>query len=190
MTKKVSVQLSETVFERLEAATDRPGVSKSRVVEAALERFLDLGPPIEGVLYEYMDRMSKQLERLTGEVQIISEMVALHARYHLTVNPPLGRSERREACLLGDARFKALAEQVDRRVRLGRPLMRETIEGLRTTSCDGPLPAINCESSAGAGDADARHLAATAKDATSDTSAVVREDGSSLHFRQLPNAFC
>jgi predicted DNA-binding protein len=188
MTKKVSVQLSETLFERLEAATDRPGVTKSKVVEAALERFLDLEPPIEGVLYECMDRMSKQLERLAGEVQIISETVALHARYHLTINPPLDRSQQREACVLGDARFRALAEQVDHRVRLGRPLMRETIEGLSSTNCDGPV--IDCESSAGAGDADARHLAATAKDATSDTSAVVREDGSSLYFRRLPNAFC
>jgi hypothetical protein len=157
MTRKVSVQLSETVFERLEVATDRPGVNKSRVVEAALERFLDPGPPIEGVLYEYMDRMSKQLERLAAEVEIISETVALHTRYHLTVTPPLSRSEQREACARGDARFKALAQQVDQRIRLGRSLMRETIEGL---------------------------------DATSQACAVVREDGSSRHFRPLPNALC
>jgi hypothetical protein len=189
MTRRLSVQLSEALFERLEVATDRPGVNKSKVVEAALERFLDPDPPIEGVLYEYMNRMSKQLERLTGEVQIISETVALHARYHLTVNPPLSRSEQREACVRGEVRFKALARQVDQRVRRGRSLMRETIEGVRTPRGDGPFAEIHGELSPEAAEADAGHLAAT-EDATSEACTVVREDGSSPHFRRLPYALC
>ena len=63
-------------------------------------------------------------------MRIVAETVALHARYHLTVVPPLPESRQREAVVLGDERFKVLAEQVDRRVRLGRPLMQETINRL------------------------------------------------------------
>jgi hypothetical protein len=189
MSRKLSVHLSEAVFERLQAATQGPGVSKSRVVEAALERFLDPAPPIEGVLYEHIERMSKQLEQLSGDVQIVSETVALHTRYHLTVNPPLGRSQQRDACVLGDARFKALAEQVDQRVRLSRPLMRETIEGLRATRDVAPLSQSCGGSSPEARDDDARHRAASFEDATPEPCAAVREGGSSLRFRQLLNAF-
>jgi hypothetical protein len=189
MSRKLSVHLSEAVFERLQAATQGPGVSKSRVVEAALERFLDPAPPIEGVLYEHIERMSKQLEQLSGDVQIVSETVALHTRYHLTVNPPLGRSQQRDACVLGDARFKALAEQVDQRVRLSRPLMRETIEGLRATRDVAPLSQSCGGSSPEARDDDARHRAVSFEDATPEPCAAVREGGSSLRFRQLLNAF-
>src|SRR5215510_9232513 len=39
-TRKVSVRLSETILQRLEAATGRLGAGKSTVVEAALERYL------------------------------------------------------------------------------------------------------------------------------------------------------
>jgi len=46
--------------------------------------------------------------------------------------PPLPQSRQREAILLGDQRFKLLAEQVDRRVRLGHPLMQETIDRLNS----------------------------------------------------------
>ena len=54
-TRKVTVQLSENTFERLEAATDRPGFGKSMVVETALERFFDPAAPIEGLIHEQFD---------------------------------------------------------------------------------------------------------------------------------------
>jgi len=96
------------------------------VVQAALERFLDPAPPVEGLIHETLARVTSQLERLDGDVRIIAETVALHARYHLTVTPPLAQPQQREACALDQERFKALADQVDRCVRLGRPLMRES----------------------------------------------------------------
>ncbi len=41
MKRKISVQLSEQVAARLEAAAERPGANRSAIVEAALDRFLD-----------------------------------------------------------------------------------------------------------------------------------------------------
>lgn len=84
-TKKIIVQLSESIFERLEAATERPGLGKSMVVETALQRFLTPAQGAEGLIRETLDRVSGQMARLEREVAIVAETVALHARYHLTV---------------------------------------------------------------------------------------------------------
>ena len=126
--RKVTVRLSEGVCGRLDVATDRPGVGKSMLVEAALEHFLNPVPSVEALLREHFDDMHARFDHLERDMRMIAETVALHARYHLTVVPPLPESQQREALLLGDERFKVLAEQVDRRVREGRPLMQETID--------------------------------------------------------------
>ena len=128
--RKVTVRLSERVCGRLDVATDRPGVGKSMLVEAALEQFVNSAPSVEAVMREQLDRVHARFDHLERDMQMIAETVALHARYHLTVVPPLPESRQHEAVALGDERFKIMAEQVDRRVRHGRPLMQETIDRL------------------------------------------------------------
>jgi MFS family permease len=130
--RKVTVRLSEGVCGRLDVATDRPGVGKSMLVEAALEHFLNPAPSVEALLREHLDGLHARFDHLDRDMRMIAETVALHARYHLTVVPPLPESQQRKAILLGDERFKVLAEQVDRRVRQGRPLMQETIDRLNS----------------------------------------------------------
>src|SRR5271156_614704 len=125
--RKVTVRLSEGVCGRLDIATDRPGVGKSVLVEAALEHFLNPVPSVESLLCERLDEMHAKFDHLDRNMRMIAETVALHARYQLTVVPPLPESQQREALLLGDERFKVLADQVDRRVREGRPLIQETL---------------------------------------------------------------
>ena len=188
-TRKLTVHLSEAMFERLKAVVDRPGVGKSMVLETALERFLDPAPSIEDRFHEHFDRISSQLGRLQSEIRIVAETAALHVRYHLTVTPPMPKSLQREACALGRDRFNELAEQVDRRVRSSLPLMQETIDRLadrRTpqVELDDILPTASRERSANTvshpdfrGDFDQRI-------------AAVQEDGSNPNFRYLPNAFC
>jgi hypothetical protein len=78
--------------------------------------------------------MSRQLEHLDRDLRVVNETVALHARYHLTVTPPLSPPIRQAACKLGAARFDEFAAQVGRRVHLGMPLMRETMERVSETS--------------------------------------------------------
>ena len=126
--RKVTVRLSEGVCGRLDVATDRPGVGKSMLVEAALEHFMNPTPSVEALLREHLDDLHARFDHLDRDMRMIAETVALHARYHLTVVPPRPESQQREAILLGDERFKILAEQVDRRVRQGRPLIQETID--------------------------------------------------------------
>jgi MFS family permease len=128
--RKVTVRLSERVCGRLDVATDRPGVGKSMFVEAALEQFMNPIPSVDAVLREQLDHVHARFDHLERGMRMIAETVALHARFHLTAVPPLPESRQHEAVVLGDERFKILAEQVDRRVRHHRPLIQETIDRL------------------------------------------------------------
>src|SRR5258705_6194523 len=130
--RKVTVRLSEGVCGRLDVATDRPGVGKSMLVEVAFEHFLTPAPSVEALMRERLDDMHGRFDDLERDMRMIAEPVALHARYHLAVMPPVPESRQREAVILGNERCKVLAEQVDRRVREGRPLMQETIDRLNS----------------------------------------------------------
>src|SRR5262249_8563032 len=138
MKRKVTVQLSEQVAERLEAAAEQRGTSKAAIVESALERFLspDAETVDDATLLRRLNWMSHQLEQLERDFRIVNETVALHARYHLTITPPVAQAQQRAACALGQERFEAFAAQVGRRVHLGTPLMRETMDRLSATNPD------------------------------------------------------
>ena len=98
-------------------------------------------PSIEALLRERFDDMNAKFGRLDRDMRMIAETVALHARYHLAVMPPVPGSRQRDAIVLGDERFKILAEQVDRRVRQGRPLMQETIDRVNSAEQEESEPA-------------------------------------------------
>jgi predicted transcriptional regulator len=137
MKHKISVQLSEKVFERLEAAAEQAGATRTAIVEAALNDFLSAGiETTEKATLRRLNWMSRQLEQLEHALRIVNETCALHARFHLTAAPVMPLSEQRAACLLGDERFEVFAAQIGRRVHLGTPLMRETIDRLATTDPD------------------------------------------------------
>ena len=71
MKRKISVRLSEEIVERLEAAAQRPGASKTTILEAALDRFLDPGAETidDATLLRRLDGMSRQLEQLEHDPQ-------------------------------------------------------------------------------------------------------------------------
>jgi hypothetical protein len=186
MKRKISVRLSEEIVERLEAAAQRPGANKTTILEAALDRFLDPGAETidDATLLRRLDGMSRQLEQLEHDLKIVNEAVALHARYHLAITPPLPQSQQRAACALGLERFEEFAAQVGRRVRLGMPLMRETMDRLGT---GGPhLFARNIGEDAALGRANVAsdHDVATSSvvDEPQELPAAAREDGSSGGF--------
>ena len=116
MKRKVTVQLSEELADRLEAAAQRPGTSKTAIVEAALTRYLepDGDTSEHTALLRRLNWMSRQLEQLDRDLRVVSETTALHAQYHFTVTPPLPTSDLRAACLLGAERFEVFAAQVGR----------------------------------------------------------------------------
>ena len=134
MKPRVGVYLSEGVAERLAVATRGPGVTKSAVVETALNLFLDPDHNNDPRSVDRrLDAISRQLEELDHSLRIVSETVALQARFHLAVTPALSATAQRAARVLGSERFDELAAQVGRRVDLRTSLMRETIERVRST---------------------------------------------------------
>ena len=182
--RKVTIRLTEELYHRLSAATERPGVGKSMVVEGALERFLSPAPSVEDSVQDRFDNIDDKLDRLERDVRIMAETVALHARYHLSVMPPLPRSRQQEATVLGGKRFEVLVEQVDRRVRSGRPLMEETIARLNSRdrraegiSVDPNTPCNNQEPARETADIEPASFAAAG------------EGGSNSYFRQRQSAF-
>jgi hypothetical protein len=137
MKSRICVYISEEAAARLLAEAQRRGVSKSFLVRAALDQLLG-GAGCEaidhGAMMRRLNWMSRQLENVDRDLRVVNETVALHARYHLTVTPPLSPPIRQAACKLGAARFDEFAAQVGRRVHLGTPLMRETMQRVSESS--------------------------------------------------------
>src|SRR5258705_6237060 len=79
--RKVTVRISESVCGRLDIATDRPGVGKSMLVEAALEHFLNPARSVEALVQERFDQMHARFDRLERDIRMMAETVALHTRY-------------------------------------------------------------------------------------------------------------
>ncbi|HVR58422.1 MAG TPA: hypothetical protein VMT72_16550 [Pseudolabrys sp.] len=190
-TRKVTIRLTEKIHEQLEAATERPGVGKSMVVEAALAHFMTPQPSVENSMQKSFDDIHTRFDSLERDLRTLAETVALHARYHLAVMPPLPQQQQHEACQLGDERFKALAEQVDRRVRQGRPLIQETIARLEVSRFSERGLVTTEDEPFHAGPRELPQEAASQANVNMehDLPAAAGEGGSISNFRQLPNSF-
>jgi hypothetical protein len=130
MKPRVGVYLSEGMAARLSEAAKNPRATKSALVEAALCRFLGSDDDISdtAAVVRHLAGLSRQLEDLDRNLRIANETAALHARFHLAVTPLMPAGEQGAACALGAERFEEFAAQVGRRVDLGLPLIRETID--------------------------------------------------------------
>src|SRR6201984_929522 len=140
MKRKICVYVSEDLVSRLAIAAEHRGATKSGLVGAALERFLDVTgeqhdrPGMD----ERLAQMSQQLDQLARELKFVGETVAMHARYHLTVTPALPDAAQSAACRIGAARFDEFVTQVARRVDQEKPLIRETLDRLAATKAHRP----------------------------------------------------
>ena len=138
--RKICICVSEDLVARLAAAAEQRGATKSGLVGAALDRFLDAAEDNPSGVEQRLDQMGRQLDHLASELKFVNETVAMHARYHLTVTPPLPDAAQPAACRLGAARFDEFTAQVGKRVEEGRPLMRETLDRLATTNTHRSFP--------------------------------------------------
>jgi hypothetical protein len=138
MKPRIGVYLSERMATRLAAAAKRPGATKSALVEAALEQFFGPEDDVDdsASVERRLASMSAQLEQLDRNLRTVNETVALHARFHLAVTPILPAAAQAGACALGAERFEEFAAQVGRRVRLGVPLIQETMDRLNPSRQD------------------------------------------------------
>ncbi|MEA3074412.1 MAG: hypothetical protein QOD29_5858, partial [Alphaproteobacteria bacterium] len=143
MKPRVGVYLSEGMAARLAEAAKNPRATKSAVVEAALDRYFGSDDDISNTatVGRHLAGLSRQLEVLDRNLRIANETAALHARFHLAVTPPMPAGELGAACAVGAERFEEFAAQVGRRVDLGVPLIRETIDRVGATRTTLATPA-------------------------------------------------
>jgi MFS family permease len=145
--RKICVYVSEDLVSRLASAAEHRGATKSGLVGFALDRFLDVaGEPDDHPGFdERLAQMSQQLNQLARELRFVNETVAMHARYHLTITPPLSAAAQPAACRIGAARFDEFAAQVGSRVDRDKPLIRETLDRIgpknprSSSEGEGPL---------------------------------------------------
>jgi predicted transcriptional regulator len=186
MKRKISVRLSPQLFEQLQAAAESQASTKTAVIEAALDRFLALESQHTddtNVLRQFQ-LMGQKLERIERDLNLVNETVALHARYHLTMAPPMPQAQQRAACILGLERFEAFAAQVAMRVGLGTPLMRETIDRLGAPTPHRVVlrPAQGARVGTPASEPDDKVAAIAARGMRPAFSAAAREGGSNGRF--------
>ncbi|WP_257169680.1 CopG family transcriptional regulator [Bradyrhizobium sp. SRS-191] len=85
MKKKITLQLSDDILERLKSAAGERCVNRAILVEKALDRFL--AEPMDGGAppQDRLAGLEQQLEGIQRDLRALNDTVALHARYHLAL---------------------------------------------------------------------------------------------------------
>jgi MFS family permease len=190
MKPRVGVYLSEGMAARLAEAAKNPRATKSALVEAALERYFGSDDDISdtATVARHLAGLGRQLEQLDRNLRIANETAALHARFHLAVTPLMPAGEQGAACALGAERFEEFAAQVGRRVDLGIPLIRETIDRVSATRTTPSIPAEGEPSSNGATVCKPGVQASSMAHDASVPVTAVREDAATLGLRAVEAA--
>ena len=138
MKPRLNVHLAHELFEKVEIAAKRPGVTKTAVVEAALMGFFskEFDDQRDGALIRRLDRMTRQYDRLERNLSITTETLALFIRFFLTVTPPLPSMDQDAARTLGKERFEYFINQLGRRLAGGKNMIRDVLEEISAQESD------------------------------------------------------
>jgi len=186
MKPRIGVYLSKRTATRLMVAARRREITKSALVEAAIDRYLASDDTSEGaMLAGRLTDLSGQVDQLDRNLSIVSEIVSLHARFNLSLAAELAAT-RPATRRLEPARFDEYAEQVKGCDQPRTPLVQET-----STRIDAPAPAVaprqkkGPSSGASAADIPGDGASTWGHDAQEEFAAV-REDGSNDTFPSYP----
>ena len=118
---------------RLHELATMKGLSKSSIIAAALASFLspDSGDQREAAIAKRLDRLSRQLDKLERDQNILIETLALYVRYFLTVSTPVPEAHQEAARAQGRARFEQFIEQLGRHLLRGRSLVKDVVEEIQ-----------------------------------------------------------
>jgi|SRR5581483_5491291 hypothetical protein len=97
MKPRVGAYLSKGTAARLTTAAKHRGMTKSALVETAINHLLDADEANNAVsLTTRFTNLSNQIGQLDRDLEIVSEIVGLHARFHLAVTPQVDTAAVRE----------------------------------------------------------------------------------------------
>lgn len=106
--KRIHAYTPDHLHKRLEIACSHPKVSKSEVINKALELYLSAESEAarNNPLLRRLDQMTRQIEKLRQRLVVLSEGHALFVRYFLTSVPPAPEPKRQAARAEGAVRFE------------------------------------------------------------------------------------
>jgi predicted transcriptional regulator len=125
MRQRHALYLSEAMTHQLQAAAETHRVSKSAILERALQQFL--APQSNGTSTNLQtlqqETMQRSLNRLERDLAVGNELTAIFVRYFLMITPPLPASEHDAAQITGQLRFDQVIETIAARIRTDRALV-------------------------------------------------------------------
>jgi hypothetical protein len=107
--KRITAYTSASLHKRLEIATSHPKVSKSEVINNALELYLSAEAEAarNNPILRRLDQMVREQENLRQRIIVLTEGHALFVRYFLTMVSPPRAEERKASRAQGETRFGA-----------------------------------------------------------------------------------
>jgi len=127
MRTRMNVYFPPELLRQLIDLADRKKLSRSSIVEAAVNSFLspDGADRIEAAFTRRLDRLSRQVQRLERDLTLSTETLALFIRFWLTVTPPLPADAQAAAQVKGRERYESFIEALGRRLANGATLSQE-----------------------------------------------------------------
>lgn len=112
--------LSEALSERLDQLAAKPGVSKSAILVDALEAWLNRRgtSELDDRFGLRLDRLTRAIDKVGRDGEILLETVALFVRYELAIHPPLAENDHAGRAMARE-RFNAFVQQVGRQIATG-----------------------------------------------------------------------
>jgi len=140
MRHRHALYLSDSMTQALELAAETHRISKSAILELALQKFLapTSNGPSDNLGQLRHNANARSLSRLQHEVAIVGELLATLTRFIVAVTPRMPPDEIAAAQAYGNLRFEQAIEDVARRLRTDHGLMAQ-VEArlLRTTKQAG-----------------------------------------------------
>ncbi len=139
MRRRHALYLSEAMTERLELAAETHRVSKSAILERALQVYLsqDAGGRPGNLCDLQQEENRKALNRLERDVAIATELLATFVRYFVTITPPMPANETEAARALGRLRFEQVIAGISRRLKTDQHLIARVLDSLEETDKSG-----------------------------------------------------
>lgn len=130
---RLNVFVEPSHAKRLAELAATMGVSKSKIVAAALASFLspEGADRREAAIAKRLDQLTRQFDRLERDQTILIETVALYVRYYLSVSTPVPESHQEAVRAQGRARFEQFIAQLGRHLQRGRSFAREVYQDLQ-----------------------------------------------------------
>lgn len=145
MRDRINASLPVELISRVIDLSKRKGMTRSAIVEAALESFLspDSADMQEAAFTRRLDRLSRQASRIERDLHIATETLALFVRFWLTITPPLDPDANTSAQAKGRERFEGFVEVLGQRLQSGDRFFNEIPDDVERndTELDGARPA-------------------------------------------------